>query len=81
MNSFDDHVTEVDGLNIEHREDQVSLYGSIDIRRSKTGLEKARRIALELQQVVGFLEAEERKGSLPDDLSDLPREMVANPFA
>ena len=65
-------------LTIENRTDRVSIYGSIDLTRDKTGLEHARMLKAVLDKLVQALETEK---SLPDKIAppDRPDE-VANPF-
>jgi len=65
-------------LTIENRTDRVSIYGSIDLTRDKTGLEHARMLKAVLAKVVQVLESEK---SLPDKIAspDMPDE-VENPF-
>ena len=65
-------------LTIENRTDRVSIYGSIDLPRDKTGLEHARMLKTALDKVVQALESEK---TLPDKIAppDTPDE-AANPF-
>jgi hypothetical protein len=66
-------------LTVENRTDRVSLYGSLDLTRAKTGLEHARALRALLDTVVGALEAEK---ALPDTVAPPePPETVKNPFA
>jgi hypothetical protein len=64
-------------LTIENRLDRVSVYGSIDLTKDKTGLENARDLKRILDQVVAVLEASD----LPDMVSIEEPETVKNPFA
>ena len=68
----------IGNLTIENRADRVSIYGSIDLTRDKTGLEHARILKAVLDKVVLVLESEK---NLPDKIAppDIPDE-VANPF-
>ena len=65
-------------LTIENRTDRISIYGSIDLTRDKSGLEHARMLKAVLDKVVQALETEK---NLPDKIAppDTPDE-VANPF-
>jgi hypothetical protein len=65
-------------LTIENRTDRVSIYGSIDLTRDKSGLEHARMLKAVLDKVVQVLE---REKELPDRTAppDIPDE-GANPF-
>lgn len=64
-------------LTIENRLDRVSVYGSIDLWRDKSGLKAAREIRAIIDQVVEQLEA----ADLPDKVELAKTETVANPFA
>ncbi|UEM06750.1 hypothetical protein JL101_030100 (plasmid) [Skermanella rosea] len=68
----------IGNLTIENRADRVSIYGSIDLTRDKTGLEHARILKAVLDEVLQVLESE---SDLPDKtaLADLP-DHVENPF-
>jgi hypothetical protein len=65
-------------LTIENRTDRISIYGSVDLTRDKTGLEHARMLKAVLDGVVQVLESEKE---LPDRIAppDMPDE-VPNPF-
>ena len=65
-------------LTIENRMDRISIYGTIDLTRDKTGLEHARMLKAVLDRVVQVLESER---DLPDRIAppDTPDE-VPNPF-
>jgi len=65
-------------LTIENRTDRISIYGSIDLTRDKSGLEHARMLKAVLDKVVQVLK---REKNLPDKIPppDMPDE-VANPF-
>jgi hypothetical protein len=63
-------------LTIENRLDRVSVYGSIDLTKDKTGLENARELKRILDQVVEALEASD----LPDKVAMEEPETVKNPF-
>ena len=65
-------------LTIENRTDRISIYGSIDLTRDKTGLEHARMLMAVIDRVVQVLESER---DLPDRIAppDMPDE-VPNPF-
>ncbi|MES2356243.1 MAG: hypothetical protein V4568_17925 [Pseudomonadota bacterium] len=63
-------------LNIENREDQVSIYGSIDLTKDQEGFKKALALKEILDKVVDILKVEE----LPAKLSMKPAIQVKNPF-
>jgi hypothetical protein len=65
-------------LTIENRMDRISIYGTIDLTRDKTGLEHARMLKAVLDKVVQVLESEK---NLPDKIAppDMADE-VPNPF-
>jgi hypothetical protein len=64
-------------LNIENREDQVSIYGSIDITKDQEGLKKALILKAVLDKIVDVLKGEK----LPDKLRAPSVIRVKNPFA
>jgi len=66
----------IGNLNIENREDQVSIYGSIDLTKDQDGFKKALALKEVLDKVVAILKAEE----LPVKLSIKPTTQVKNPF-
>ena len=69
----------IGGLTVENGEDQVSLYGSLDITRDKKGLANARALKAILDQAVQQMELD---GKLPDALpTAVPTKKVANPFS
>lgn len=67
----------IDELNVENRLDRISVYGSIDLTKDKTGLARARELKEVLDAVVAALEKEK---SLPDHVQLKPTEKVRNPF-
>ena len=67
----------IDDLTIENRLDRVSLYGSVQLTRDKTGLQHARQLKELVDAVVAALEAE--KG-LPEHIAVKPTDKVDNPF-
>lgn len=66
----------VEGLKFEHSSDAVAIYGSVDIQRSKEGLEKARRLVAELGAIVEYLEGD----AIPETIASPGIEIVLNPF-
>lgn len=48
----------IDDLTIENRLDRVSLYGSVQLTRDRTGLQQARQLKEVVDAVVAALEAE-----------------------
>jgi hypothetical protein len=67
----------IDDVTIENRLDRVSLYGSVQLTRDKTGLQQARQLKEVVDAVVAALEAE--KG-LPEHIAVKPTEKIDNPF-
>lgn len=65
-------------LTVENAEDQVSIYGSLDVTRDKQGLAHARELKAILDQVVATFEST----SLPDTSPATANTItVKNPFA
>jgi hypothetical protein len=75
----DSEAVSLGDLTIENGTDQVSLYGSLDMTRDKTGLKRARALKAAVDAIVAALEAEK---DLPDKIapSEKPQQ-VKNPFA
>jgi hypothetical protein len=67
----------IGGLNIENREDRVSIFGSIDITRDAEGLDNAQILRELFDDILTSLNS----GPLPDKISIDPAENVRNPFA
>lgn len=67
----------IDDLTIENRTDRISVYGSVELTRDKTGLAHAKALKAVLDAVVAALEQEK---SLPDHIPVKPAEKVKNPF-
>lgn len=66
-------------LSIENRTDRVSIHGSLDITRDRSGLADARALKACLDAIVTALEAE---ADLPDAVAaPKPSDEVENPFA
>ena len=63
-------------LTVENRLDRVSIYGSIDITRDKTGL----TIARQLKEILDLTLAELERSELPEKIALVPAETVDNPF-
>ncbi len=68
---------QIAGLTIENRLDRISLFGSLDITLDREGLKSAK----ELQLLVDAVLAELERRELPEKITILPTETVANPFA
>jgi hypothetical protein len=67
-------------LTVETSMEQVSIYGDLDIRRDRVGLERARRLRDLLQGVVAALERE--GADLPAEAAPFPPPPHgANPFS
>ncbi len=73
---FSDQAVKIDELSIESSEDQVALYGDINITRDKVGLKKALEIQAVLEKTIESLQKED----LPEKLKMKPIEKVNNPF-
>jgi hypothetical protein len=67
----------IDDLTIENRLDRVSLYGSVQLTRDKTGLQHARQLKEVVDAAIAALEAEK---NLPEHIAVKPTEKVDNPF-
>jgi hypothetical protein len=68
---------EIGDMTIENRQDQVAIYGDIQLTRDKRGLEQAKALKAVLDTVVDVLE---RDKNLPDQISYKPTDEVDNPF-
>ncbi len=69
---------EIGDLTIENRTDRISIYGSIDLTRDKTGLEHARILRAVLDEVVQVMESER---DLPDKIAPVDTsDEIENPF-
>lgn len=64
-------------LTIENRMDRVSVYGSIELTKDKTGLQQAKALKDVLDAVVAALD---REKALPDRVQVKPTDKVKNPF-
>ncbi len=55
---FEDHgeSTTIDGLTIENGEDRVEIYGRIEIRKDRPGLEVAQTLKRQIDAIVHALE-------------------------
>lgn len=67
----------VDGVTVENDVDRVALYGSLDITRDQTGLERARKAAAFLADLAATLEA---VPNLPGRVEQETPEDADNPF-
>jgi len=75
----DSEAVSLGDLTIENGTDQVSLYGSLDMTRDKTGLKRARALKAAVDAIVAALEAEK---DLPDKIAPPEKpQQVKNPFA
>ena len=68
---------EIGDLTIENRVDRVSIFGSIDITKDKTGLSAA----LQLKSVLDEILSELQSADLPEKVEIKAPETVPNPFA
>lgn len=66
----------IDGLTIENQGDRVSIYGSIDITKTKSGLETAQYLHKVFARIEGYLTSE----SLKTEVEFCPRTRKTNPF-
>jgi len=67
---------QLDELIIENRLDRISIFGSIDLWKDKTGLKTARELKHVLDQVVAELE----KSDLPEKVELAATDKVPCPF-
>jgi hypothetical protein len=68
----------VGGLNVENREDHISIYGALAITRDRTGLANAKALQSLLDRIVQELE---NGGDLPITVAAAePAVKVKNPF-
>lgn len=83
MNPYanESEVVQIEGLTIENRTDRISLHGEVDITRDKAGLIAARRLKAIIDTTLKVLEADDTKGTLPDEISVEALVTVNNPFA
>lgn len=73
----EEESVEIGDLTIENRQDQVSIYGDIQLTRDKRGLDQAKALKAVLDAVVDVLEHDK---SLPEQISTKPTDEVDNPF-
>ncbi|MDD5053590.1 MAG: hypothetical protein PHO27_12715 [Sulfuricurvum sp.] len=67
----------VGGMSIENRLDRISIYGSLDITKDKSGLTDA----LVLKRVIdAAIDEMKRDKNLPEAIQTLKPEEVSNPF-
>ena len=71
---------QINGLTIENRMDQVSLFGSIDFTNNKAGLEKVLQMKRIIDAVAAQLGENCQKGGLPEVVQIEQTVPVANPF-
>lgn len=64
-------------LTVENRLDRITIFGSIDIWKDKTGLQSAREIKELIDEVVKTLEGID----LPEKVELAKTETIENPFA
>jgi len=74
--AFSDQSLKIDELTIESREDQVAIYGDINITRDKEGLRKAHEIKALMESMIEALQKED----LPEKIKLKPIDVVDNPF-
>lgn len=63
-------------LTIENSLDRISIYGSIELWKDKSGLKAAQQLKVIIDQTISELE----KYDLPDKVELSKSETVANPF-
>jgi hypothetical protein len=73
----EEETFQVDQLTVENRLDRVQLYGSVELTRDKTGLERAKSLKELFDRVVDVLSSEK----LPEKVTVEEPETVKNPFA
>lgn len=67
---------QLDELTVENRLDRISIYGSIDLWKDKTGLKSARELRHLLDKVITELE----KSDLSEKIEIVAAEKVPCPF-
>lgn len=67
----------IDKLTVENRMDRISIYGSLDITKNKTGLEHAMLLK---RLIDGAIDELKRDKQLPDHISLKEADIVKNPF-
>lgn len=68
--------TSIGDLTVEDKGDAVAFYGSVDITRDKTGLERLRRLKAIVDGAVAALEGQ----NLPDKVETVEAVEGRNPF-
>jgi hypothetical protein len=84
MKTFQPFADQADALTIgeftvENGTDKVSLYGSLDVKRDKTGLQQAKALKSVLDALVQALEQDKALSVQPTRLKKTKQ--VKNPFA
>jgi hypothetical protein len=63
-------------LTVENRLDRISIYGSIELKKDKEGLQ----YAYKLKRIIDATIEELKHADLPEHIEIVPVEMVKNPF-
>lgn len=59
MEPFGNASRTIGGLTLEHSEDRVAIYGSLDLPRSLEGLARAHELKREIDAIAAYLERHE----------------------
>lgn len=78
MEPFGNASRTLGGLTLEHAEDRVAIYGSLDLLRSREGLTQARELKHEIDAIVAYLERHEPE--LPTATAPERPGLTDNPF-
>ena len=83
MSSFTPYQNEeqslaIDELTVENRLDRISVYGTVELTKDKTGLQHAKALKEVIDAVVAALEQDKH---LPEHVEVKPTDKVKNPFA
>jgi len=78
MEPFGNASRTIGGLTLEHSEDRVAIYGSLDLPRSLEGLARAHELKREVDGIAAYLERHER--DLPAATAPERPGLTDNPF-
>jgi len=78
MEPFGNASRTIGGLTLEHSEDRVAIYGSLDLPRSLEGLARAHELKREIDAIAAYLERHEAE--LPTSAQLLQPGRINNPF-
>lgn len=78
MEPFGNASRTIGNLTLEHAEDRVAIYGSLDLPRSREGLARSRELKREIDAIVAYLECREQ--DLPEATTPERPSIIDNPF-